>query len=137
MNEQMNNAIVEVINKVTSGVEGAIEFSKEQIPDVLEQLLMWNMCESIMWLVIGLVLVVTSVKMFFGWNSRKKVILSSDYCGEDKEDLQTIWWVVLIVIGVAGIPFVIYNTLEIIKIIVAPKLYLLEYAADLVKQTKQ
>ena len=42
MNDQLQKVLADIITRVTSGADAAIQFGKEQIPEVLKQLLIWN-----------------------------------------------------------------------------------------------
>ena len=46
MNEQLQKVLADIITRVTSGADAAIQFGKEQIPEVLKQLLIWNFISS-------------------------------------------------------------------------------------------
>ena len=42
MNEQLQQALVKVIEKANSGVDASISFLSDQLPDVVHQLLTWG-----------------------------------------------------------------------------------------------
>ena len=48
MNEQLQKVLTDIITRVTSGADATIQFGKEQIPEVLKQLLVWNFTFSFM-----------------------------------------------------------------------------------------
>ena len=43
MNEQLQNALVDLITKVTSGMDTATAFLAGELPDVVQQLLRWKL----------------------------------------------------------------------------------------------
>ncbi|HFV7065255.1 TPA: hypothetical protein ACH902_005312, partial [Escherichia coli] len=47
MEEQANKILVELLQKASNGIDMAVSFSQAQIPDVVHQLLLWNMVDSL------------------------------------------------------------------------------------------
>ncbi len=47
MEEQANKILVELLQKASNGIDAAVSFSQAQIPDVVHQLLLWNMVDSL------------------------------------------------------------------------------------------
>lgn len=45
MNEQLQNALVDLLTKVTSGIDNATAFLAWELPDVVQQLLRWKLVE--------------------------------------------------------------------------------------------
>jgi hypothetical protein len=122
MNEKsLNEAeqlLVDSINSIKDVAGQTFDFAKEQIPDVIQQLLMWNMTRSVVISLLTLVLA-----CILGWVVYKDV----------KE------WHTEVVAGVGAVLlfvslcFSVGNLLEALKIWIAPKVWLLEYAANLIK----
>lgn len=125
MNEQLNNALVDLINKVAAGADALVAFSAEQIPEVLHQLLVWHFTTSLIHFLTGLVLMLV-VPVGGGVLMHKK---------------RNSWWVVdgfpLLIVFLFtsfSIGFLMtYSNLTWIKVWLAPKLFLLEYGASLIK----
>lgn len=138
MDKQLDNALAELISKVTSGAEGVIDFSKEQVPEVITQLLIWEgVSHGLFWL-FGLCLMSYSVHFL--------VLLWQAATGEindkaEKMRLAYFWrdelnaYGGLILTGMimflflGGILFL--ANFDWLKVLLAPKLYLLEYGAKL------
>lgn len=47
MEEQANKILVELLKKASNGIDAAVSFSQAHIPDVVHQLLLWNMVDSL------------------------------------------------------------------------------------------
>lgn len=131
MEDKANQALEQLLDRAISGVDQAVEFSQAQIPDVVEQLLMWHATESAIFMVLGLLLVIVP-PIASGLIYRK---LNKQGIVDDEEEHLAyfgasfmIWLLPLI-----GGLFMIFGNLDWLQILIAPKLYLLEYAADLVK----
>ena len=136
----LNEALVSVVNSVIE----AKEFLITEIPDVVAQLLMWKMAEASIYIGIYLVVVLFSVLLirhFF------KVLYKTDYEEEDIggfNDLPDSKQITAIACGVIGgimvvvefiliFEFFIPKLKTIIQIWIAPKIYLIEYTANLVR----
>jgi len=116
MNDQAKEIITQMLQRVLDGVDTAADFAAQEVPIVVEQLLMWHMVESMLWCVAALavlfVWVLITMKSYYGENAWLKTP-----CG-------TI---------ILGIFFLILIDLDWLKIWIAPKLYLLEYGSALIK----
>lgn len=115
--------------KVTAS---SIDFAEKQIPEVIQQVLVYNLIESIISSVVGLLMAVGFIKAFL-W-------LRNSYLEKKKEsewadDTGYIMFGIFggIFLGGGGLLCFLANILITLKIIFAPKLYLIEYAAKLIK----
>jgi hypothetical protein len=134
----LEQVLVDTIQKATAvtgeaidGVKGvtgkAIDFASAQIPDVIHQLLIWKVAESAVYIVASCI----AIWLFFVLRARFKVLVKDNYDeGVSWAFFYTIAGMFLIVFPVIQI---IASTLLILKIWLAPKLYLIEYVANLVK----
>jgi len=41
MNEQLQTAVVEILNRAISGIDASVDFMQAELPEVIEQLLLW------------------------------------------------------------------------------------------------
>lgn len=147
MNEQLQKALAEIITKVTSGADAAIQFSQEQIPEVLKQLLIWNFIQSLLSFVIPLILLFITVSVAVRFWKKVPTQVSRDNDGmrpwivdeyRDRDNcLHIRHWIqgyASIVVSVILTIIILFNmNLTWLKIWLAPKLYLIEYAASLIK----
>lgn len=109
------------------GASKAIDFASAQIPDVVHQLLMWKLAESAFYIVVAFCL----IGLFFYIFSKIKVAVAEE---RDKFALYaytTVFGGATIIIS-GGL--LINNILDAMKILIAPKLYLIEYAATLISK---
>lgn len=122
LKEKGAEMLVKMIDFTVQSMNDVIEFSKQQIPDVIHQLLMWKATNAGVWMIFGIIFLVLA----FMWG--KKV---NKWIAEDPDAIPAhIPTLILLVIG--GYNF-IDNLLTILQIVVAPKIYLIEYASDLIK----
>lgn len=125
MNDQANKILVELLQKAANGIDGAMSFSQAQIPDVIHQLLVWNTVSSLMFQLIAILTV-----MGFLLTVKKAWEAAEGYSGADFFAFLYITCGTLAsVIMFVGFWF----NFDWLKIWLAPKLYLLEYAASLIK----
>ena len=132
MNDQLQKVLADIITRVTSGADAAIQFGKEQIPEVLKQLLIWNFTFSfLIWfsataIIVGYI--IWMLTKFRWWQAN----ISKTTAGQDNTYacITSVWGVFSFCML-----FVFWSNLDWLKIWVAPKLYLLEYAASLIKST--
>lgn len=122
MNDDLQKALAEILNKTTQGVEAGVGFLQRELPDVIQQLLIWHGVRSgVIFgvLVLGLIISI--------WLLVKGVMWSND----NDWDAGPLGVLPLIPAGMclAGA----LANLEWLQILLAPKIFLIEYAASLVK----
>lgn len=133
-----NQALLEML----SGIEKAADFTVEQAPMVVQELLLWNFTTSLVTSIFGWVLFITASlilsKTLIAYKNNKEWTLDKNYSYRETSHLA----IVLVVgsgvfIGLyLAIAALVYSTgdgLNWLKISIAPRVWLLEYAADLVK----
>lgn len=137
MNEQLQQALTVIINKTMNGVDAGVNFLSAEIPEVIHQLLIWKMVESLAAFIAGVLLIIGTAWFLYKHTRQVKV---------DQYRMKPTWIldgsgeVHPGIIGVAiGSMFTIgfgidgVTNLTWLQICLAPKLFLVEYAASLVK----
>lgn len=123
---KLEEKLVEVINQAQKAGAEAFIFTKEQVPDVINQLLIWKFWDNLTQSFIGLVLLCASFYgFFFGIREEKR------------DRYSDIGFPIIIISGIVGaLSFVVFlcGLLTALKIYLAPKVYLLEYAASLINK---
>lgn len=125
MNDELQKQIAAILKQALEAAQHGGQWLAGQIPDVLHQLLLWNIAIGAICL-IGLLLVVVGDILIW----RKAFAYEASEHGDGNGVFAAgVATVVLL------IPLLIFasNTLDGLKALVAPKLFLLEYAAHLVK----
>lgn len=146
MNEKLNNALTEFLQLTLQGVQNATEFAVTQLPDALQQLLLWKAVNSA--IICLLFCIFIGIGLYYSKLRRKSLTpedeervkflkemgYSKRTIAQDSElhrlnqlyiiDDNSIWFIrVLTVIGIVFLP----TTFTWLKILIAPKLYILEY----------
>lgn len=121
MNEKLENTVNEILQKSIDAATQGAEFVKDQIPDLLKQLLMWHAARDII-LVVMMLLTLTLALV-----SLKKLVRDID---------DVFWGVCSIVGGIVSLILLIvgmHALFDLVEILVAPKVWLLEYGANLIR----
>lgn len=169
-NAQLQAALADILSRASNGIEAGAHFLSAQLPDVVQQLLIWKLVSYLIPMVVaGLALIAVLIA---GWKlyqkflsdpriaalaeleRRTKAWLRADpgteKCTEakkakneseelvaslpDREPAYTVAGVVLGALAiVSGAIFIATLNLKWLQILIAPKIYLIEYAASLAK----
>lgn len=121
MGEQLETALVEILNEAAATATGAKEFVLAEAPEVVEQLLMWHATEALIFFSLGLALCAYGVALV-----QKGLKLEASEGFEDGIP----HFICGVPVGGFGVAFIGAN-LHWLQIWIAPKLYVLEYAARL------
>lgn len=147
MNEQAKDVLAQLMQRALDGVDAAVDFSQQQIPDVIQQLLMWKSAESLIYFSFGIIFVLFCPLIFYiGHRLEKKA--RRDYENGEAwtrhggSAISSVTSISYDMVGslkksstlfvVAGF-IMVFENLEWLQIWMAPKLYLLEYGASLIK----
>ena len=143
MNEQLETQLVEILQSVSTSVGDAKEFIIAELPDVVQQVLSWytvlsvveNILAILLLIVIGYMIrnMILKPKSMNTANLVQRLSFMKDPYAENGIEYSP---AVLLVIAVTfGLFLVAMSKLNIVflKILIAPKLWLIEYAATLGK----
>jgi hypothetical protein len=129
MNEELQSKLVEVLTGISEGVAQAKDFAVEQLPDVAQQYIMFGMVWETTAFVVLTLLLLASLRL--AWAGFKPFLSkTSSYADEDRG------LVLLIVGGAASLLLGFGWALQLKAVLLvwfAPKLYLLQGIAGLVK----
>lgn len=138
------DAAESVAGDISEASSDAAAFLVAEIPDVIQQLLVWHAIESLVWFLTGLMLIAAPWFVYLRWGGRGKPTepkygearyeetLTHSYTGTINEDGMGALVLGGAVATALGFTLVMIN-LEWLQILVAPKLYLLEYARALIR----
>ncbi|HDX9111809.1 TPA: hypothetical protein RQO74_000247 [Klebsiella michiganensis] len=125
MNEQANKILVDLLQKASSGIDAAVSFSQAQLPDIIRQLMVWKAAAYALNVIFALLLLIGCIVAF-----RKGMKWFESY---DKEVLG-LFALMFSSCGVAAACYgIMDNVTNGIQLWLAPKIWLVEYAASLVK----
>ena len=143
MNETLQNALAEIITAALENAGAAKEFVLAEMPDVVQQLLIWKMTISLIWFVFGLacLALIPLLLKHCLWLITERTTKDADWARSknftyfNEPSAAFVGNSILSVIGLALALLIGQLTInfEWLQIWLAPKVYLIEYAADLVK----
>lgn len=136
MNEQAQKVLSDLLSRAVNGVDTAVSFSQAQIPEVIHQLLMWKIVSNILLQLLGFLTVAVTIALWrFAKKERKegaawtKFRQDSSITSIPYDLLSSAAMLLPLSVGI----FMVIAGFEWLKIWIAPKLFLLEYAASLIK----
>ncbi|PHM46007.1 hypothetical protein Xmau_00400 [Xenorhabdus mauleonii] len=118
--ENTDKVLAELVNKALSGMDGLVDFGKDQLPTVIEQLMLWQL-----WVTSLLFILFLTLALLAGY-TWKKAIESNIY---NEGGIYIVLFVVVCVLGFISLRC----AFTVIQIVVAPKVWLIEYAASLIR----
>ena len=142
MKAELQTTLNDVLVSVIKGAATAKDFILAETPEVVEQLLMWHWIRSfilfLMLLSVFVLLVLWRRKPQTEATERRLAALEGKgYNGRSEGEDFIVFYGrhrgKLALIPVTAVALMMFATLDWLQILIAPKLYLLEYAASLVK----
>lgn len=124
MKEELVEKVQVVMVEIIDTMMKAKDFALDQAPEVISQLLMWKTVSSLMWFGFGIVLSMLCAYSLKMWH--KTIKWGDSYNNDD------VGWVFTLLFLVFICGMIMLANLTWLKIWIAPKLYLMEYAANLV-----
>jgi len=127
MNTELDQTANEALRALIDNAASAKEFILAELPEVVQQLLLWKMWESIIYMLMPIAAAIATVVIL-----KKTMAALIEVDGDPT--IKTVPLVVASAISIV-VSLVSMSLLNIdwLQIWLAPKVYLLEYAADLVK----
>lgn len=116
LQQRAEEVLVDLINKAAEIGSAAVD----EIPLVVQELLTWKFAESLLWFTLAIVLwVLTFILGKLTWKNAEELD-------------ETVAPILVCLIGLVGVSLLIFD-IDWLQIWLAPRVYLLEYAASLVK----
>ena len=143
MNEQLQAQFVRIIQSVSESAASAKNFVLSELPDVAQQVVNWYLFKSIFENTIALISIIFAIylltKLFQVPISKSKANKFQLFCyeftreGEIKELIPTVLIPIAAII-ICGVLSMNYLNLDCFKIIIAPKLWLIEYTTNILRK---
>lgn len=126
--------LVEALKSFVAELKEGAEWAKVQIPEVVHQLVMWRIAQDIALIVVFPIFVLIFFSLGFPIRNRSKTLKSYD------TDLSEFFGTTFIIIGaiatIASVAALFIAGLDLLELIFAPKIWLLEYTANLIATVK-
>ncbi len=125
MNEQLQEALASLLSKTVSGIDAGTAFLQTELPDVIQQLLVWKAAVSGMSM-IGFFALAYAIYRLNKWQMHYwNGVLEHDELLDHPEAIFNLFQIAWL------IPLVHLWSIDWLQIWLAPKIYLIEYAASL------
>ena len=144
-NPELNDALAQLVQQITNGLNYATDFTLEQAPDVIHQLILFNLINSGFFLGLGIAGLLVAWRIVV-WTWRANYV--GRHYGKAPEDDSPKWWnkakgfyeidleawglFPAIVLGTTSLIIIMCKASNFLKLLLAPKVWLLEYAARLI-----
>lgn len=125
MNDELKKALTDYSTHLLALLEKGTNFTLTQIPIVIQEKLRWDFAFNGLWLMIGLVFVGTAV-WAFRQMLKQKVTEDRTQCQDD----WPIWLLLIIPCGIIGSIVGLMSIFDMVKIWVAPRLYIIEWLRE-------
>lgn len=116
--------IREVAGMTKEGILQGIDILQQEVPELIQQIYRWEFTIGAFCFLLGIGLSFAAKKFFS--------LAKGD---ELSYDMEFVYYTSVIVCGIAGTAMSLCNAIKMLKIVVVPKLYLVNYIFDLVKAT--
>lgn len=126
--DQLKSVVADLLKQGAEGVHSGAVWVQGQLPDLVKQFIALNIVRDIYWIVLG--------ALFFGlgWFFGKKVWNLSKN-GHYRDPGLEVGAVFIWLMGfIGGFLLISINVYDLLQLLVAPKIYILEYVIGLVKQ---
>ena len=126
--KETDQQLAEILKKGLEAAEKTGNFVVEQAPDLIQQLIVWKTCEYIFLIIISIAFMFSLYKWYKSAMKRY-----DDFDGFYIKTESFIYGVyAIVVILIFGIAL-FHSFFNLIQILLAPKIWLIEYAANLIK----
>lgn len=128
MNEQLQQALAAIITKTMQGIDSGVSFLGSELPDVIQQLLIYKAA----WAGVEAVMLSVFVGLYIAfWRFYAKADNGFWKSCDDPEAPTIFFGVIGGFLSVVFVVGIIVDIQTIVQIWLAPKIYLIEYAAKL------
>ena len=143
MNEQLQAQFVHILQSVSESTVAAKDFVLAELPDVVQQTMNWYLFKSLLSNFIALVFICFAVYLIVKLCQVPKDFDSANrfqrwsyefYSNGDFKELSPASLIPMTAILIGFLIFCININLDCIKIIIAPKLWLIEYTTSFLKK---
>lgn len=126
--KETDQQLAEIIKKGLEAAEKTGNFVVEQAPDLIQQLIVWKTCEYIFLIIISIAFMFS----LYRWHksAMKRYDNYDNFCKKIESFIYGIYAIaVILIFGIV----LFTSFFDLIQILLAPKIWLIEYASQLIK----
>jgi len=133
MKEEIALKAEEALIQIVEDISQTREFVIDQVPLVIQELLAWNFWTRLLDFCIGVLIPILLVfAIRYAWRKMHELAEAENQCC-DEDEYFPFFLITFFMSIIFGMMSLVHLNLEWLQIIIAPRLWLLEYAADLVR----
>ena len=128
MKEELLKQIQPILEMTKNGIIAAAEAIQQQAPQVVAEIYRWGFWSNLIWAIIFLLVTITSIWLTIYWI---KNMFTCDHWIYQRncEPFIMVWFF----IGIISIIMTVIFTCTVLKILIVPKLFLIQYLAEVIK----
>lgn len=129
MNDQLSNALAEILKTSKDGIINMALFAQQQAPELAKEVIQWGFWSNLVWVIVSPIVIGICYKLCLVGIKIKK-----------DDDFSTMPMMIFVGCGILFIIFILTffcSLQELIKCLVAPKLYMIDYVKDLLKPSSK
>lgn len=123
-NKTLEETLIPYVEKVFEQLEKGYDFTMDQMPDLIQQFFLWHTLNHAFWLLVWASLFIIGLVWF-----RKASKKISEYGYKEKWEIRQLVSILGSFVGIIGS---LIKIPDLIFILAAPKLYLLEYFIEII-----
>lgn len=128
--QETDKVLSQIVKKALFVAEKTGEFAIEQAPLLLQEFYNWHIVSSIFFIAVFLIIAIVCIRLPYLWLTNKTKSNSYDlkYFGRyGDEQVVTLSWCLCIFGIIVAVTGLFSNLYDLVFILIAPKLYLIEY----------
>ena len=123
MNNELQSLLIEDIKKANGVVSKAIDLAQQQGPELIREFLVWNAWKY------GILCFTGLASLIVCWFVIRRIQKM-----DDRDRYNIVWEpIVAVTAFIAGTVLVLNNFLTFVQVLVAPRIFLLDYVTSLIK----
>lgn len=124
----VKNASGEIYKFSKQEIGQGYDFLKAQAPEVVKEFLAWQIAHAIVW-----IFILGSLACLLFYFARQFKIHAGEKTTYNKDDCNITKWIFRVIACIILVISIGYNSLTIAKIVVAPRVFIIEYVVELCK----
>jgi hypothetical protein len=127
MENQLEDQLSKLVGKSIEIAEKTGEFVVDQAPELLKEFYNWHIATCIFFIVFAIFIVIIGRILPTGWLSKEKDYYDTNFFGRHGDEGAVVGYAVFFVCSLIGLIMFFTNIYDLVFILVAPKIYLIEY----------
>jgi hypothetical protein len=133
----VNEVVADILQKSLNAVQDGAIWLQGQLPDVIRQFILLHIAQAIFFICLGILIIVFGWVGYFKMKKLKTEYLKGNQTIYADSSGYTAGMILFAAFGsVLGSLFILMNLFDLLTLLIAPKIYLLEYVASLLSNRR-